>query len=249
MEKVLIKKESLIGRRIGAFIVDHVTITIIVMIPVIMNFNRLSKDFNFFYELFPVIMLMGVICYICKDVFGGRSVGKLLFGIFVREYENTDRTPRFYNLIFRNILIFIWFVEFIIMLIDKDGRRLGDKIAKTKVIGYQSKIILKIIVAAVLAFSIFAPSLVIGVTQVIKNDASYKTALQYIENQNKIKSTVGEIQGFGIFPSGSVNYTNGYGTADLSIKVNGINKSIIVRIYLEKSPSSDWVIKDIKYTG
>jgi uncharacterized RDD family membrane protein YckC len=131
MEKVLIKKESLIGRRIGAFIVDHVTITIIVMIPVIMNFNRLSKDFNFFYELFPVIMLMGVICYICKDVFWGRSVGKLLFGIFVREYETTDRTPRFYNLIFRNILIFIWFVEFIIMLIDKDGRRLGDKIAKT----------------------------------------------------------------------------------------------------------------------
>lgn len=247
MEKVLLKKESLIGRRIGAFITDHILITIIAMIPFMTNFNRLSEDFNYFFELFPVIMLIGVVGYLCKDVFWGRSIGKLLFGICVRDYENVEITPKFYKLIFRNILVFIWFVEFIAMLIDKDGRRLGDKIAKTQVTGYQSKIVLKIVITAVLAFSLFVSTLIVGVTQIIKNDASYKTAVQYVEKQNEITTAVGEIEGYGNFPMGSVSYTNGYGTADLSIKVNGKKKSIVVNIYLEKSPNSDWVVKDIKY--
>jgi hypothetical protein len=72
--------------------------------------------------------------------------------------------------------------------------------------------------------------------------------VQYIEKQNEITTTVGEIQGFGNFPIGSVSYTNGYGTSDLSIKVKGKQKTIVVSIYLEKSPGSDWVVKDIKYS-
>jgi uncharacterized RDD family membrane protein YckC len=247
MEKVLLKKESVIGRRIGAFITDHILITIIAMIPFMKNFNRLSEDFNYFFELFPIAMLIGVAGYLCKDVFWGRSIGKLLFGICVKEYENEDITPKFYKLIFRNLFVVIWFIEFIIMIIDKDGRRLGDKIAKTQVTGYQSKIVLSVVITAVLAFSFFVLTLVVGVTQIIKNDSSYKTAVQYVEKQNEIMAAVGEIQGYGNFPMGSVNYMNGYGTADLSIKVNGKKKCIVVNIYLEKSPSSDWVVKDIKY--
>ncbi len=247
MGKVLLYKESLIGRRIGAFIIDHILITIISMVPFIMNFNRLTVDSNYLFKLFPIMMLIGIVGYICKDVFLGRGIGKLLFGIYVREYENVDKTPKFYKLIFRNILVVIWFVEFIVMITDKEGRRLGDKIAKTQVIGYQSKIVLRIFITAALAFSLFISSLVFGVTQIIKNDVSYKTAVQYIENQNEITIAVGEIQGFGNFPMGSVSYTNGYGTANLSIKVKGKKKSIVVSIYLEKSPGSDWVVKNIEY--
>ncbi|HEX9061188.1 MAG TPA: cytochrome c oxidase assembly factor Coa1 family protein [Clostridia bacterium] len=247
MEKVLLNKESLMLRRIGAFIIDHILITIIAMIPFMMNFNRLSEDTNYLFELFPIMMLIGVAGYLCKDTFSGRSIGKLLFGIYVREYEDTDETPKLYKLILRNIPVLIWFVEFIVMLIDKEGRRLGDKIAKTQVIGYQNKIVLRIVITAVLAFSLFVSSLFIGIIQIIKNDASYKAAVQYIEKQNEISTAVGEIQGFGSFPMGSINYNNGYGTADLSIKVNGKKKSIDVEIYLEKSPGSDWVVKDMKY--
>jgi len=247
MEKVLLKKESIMGRRIGAFLTDHILITIIAMIPFMVNFNKLSQDFNYFFELFPIMMLICIVGYLCKDIFFGRSLGKLLFGIYIREFEDIDKTPKFYQLIFRNILVFIWFVELIVMLTDKEGRRLGDKIAKTQVIGYQSKIILRVVIAVVLAFALFVSSLVIGITQIIKNDSSYKTAVQYIEKQNKITANIGEIQGFGDFPMGSVSYTNGYGTADLSIKVKGKRKSINVSIYLEKSPNSEWIVKEISY--
>lgn len=247
MEKVLLKKESVIGRRIGAFIIDHILITVIAMIPFMMNFNRISEDVNYLFELFPITMLIGVAGYLCKDVFWGRSIGKLLFGIYIKEYENADETPELYKLIFRNMFVLIWFVEFIVMLTDNEGRRLGDKIAKTQVIGYQSKIVLRIVITVVLAFSLFVSSLFIGVIQIIKNDASYKAAVQFIKKQNEITTAVGDIQGFGNFPMGSVNYTNGYGTADFSIKVIGKKKSMVVNIYLVKSPDTDWTVEDIKY--
>ncbi len=247
MEKGLLTKESLIVRRIGAFLTDQMLIVIISITPIMVNFNKFTDNFNLLFQIFPITMLIGLIGLLFKDIFGGRSVGKLLFGIYVRDYEDIERTPKFYKLLLRNILIFIWFIEFFVMLADKEGRRLGDKVAKTQVIGYQNKIIPRIVITVVLAISLFISSLFIGITQIIKNDDSYKTAVLYIKNQNEIKTAVGEIEGFGSFPMGSVSYTNGYGIANLKIRVKGNKKSISVNIYLEKMPDLDWVVKEIKY--
>lgn len=244
---IVLNKDSLIGRRIGALIIDHFLITIISMISFMIDFKRLSVDSNYFSKLLPIAMLIGFVGYLFKDSFKGRSLGKLIFGIYVKEYGNADNPPKYYKLILRNLFVIIWFVEFIIMLTNKEGRRLGDKIAKTQVIGYKSNIVPAIVIAATLTLFLFVPSLVIGVTQMIKNDASYITAVQYIENQKEISTSIGEIQSFGFFPTGSVSYTNGFGTADLSIKVYGTQKSIVVRLYLEKTPGTTWSVKDTKY--
>lgn len=247
MNKVLLNKDSLTGRRIGAFLIDHILITLISMIPFLINFEKLSKDSDLFHKIFPFAMFVGLVGFLCKDVICGRSIGKLLFGIYVREYGSADSTPKFYRLILRNVFVLIWFVEFIIMLTDKEGRRIGDKVAKAQVIGYQNNIVAGIVITALLAISLFVPSLVIGVTQIIKNDAAYKTAIHYIENKSEITDAVGEIQGFGFFPAGNVSYSNGYGDSRLNIKVNGTQKSIFVSIYLERKPHSDWVVKYIDY--
>lgn len=247
MDKVLLKKESIIGRRMGAFLTDHILITIVAMVPFMINFNKLVEDTNYIFEIFSIVMFIGIIFYLLKDIIFGRSIGKILFGIYVKDYEDIEKSPPLLNLIIRNILVFIWPIEFIIMLIDKDGRRLGDKIAKTQVIGYPGKIVSRIVLVGALSFALFVTTLVIGVTQIIRNDSSYKTALQYIKTQDEIKSEVGEIEGFGNFPMGSVSISNGYGVADLQIKVKGKKKSITVSILMEKSPESDWVVKDIKH--
>lgn len=247
MGKVLLINESVIGQRIGAFITDHIIITIISMIPFIMNFNKLIEEENSLFLNLSLTMAIGISLYIFKDVLWGRSIGKVIFGIYVKDYQNLERIPSVHRLILRNVLIVIWPIEFIVMLINKENRRLGDKIARTEIIGYSGKIVLRVIIIGVLAFFLFVFSLIIGVAQIIKNDGSYKTSIQYIEKQDEISSITGEIQGYGTFSMGSVSITNGYGVANLSIKVKGKKRNLIVYVYLERSPGSNWIIKDVKY--
>jgi uncharacterized RDD family membrane protein YckC len=142
MEKELVDVRSLIRRRIGAVLIDHIIITLIAMIPVFIYMDRLQNDSRYYDILTPYALAIFAVCYLIKDLFAGRSIGKRLFGLYVREYDDTDKIPAFYKLVLRNLFIFIWPVEVIIMYADKDKRRLGDMIAKTKVIGYQDENIL-----------------------------------------------------------------------------------------------------------
>lgn len=247
MEKVFASKESVLGKRIGAFITDHVIICFVAMVPFFLNFNKIMDDPFAMFELFSITMTIGILGYLLKDIFRGRSVGKVLFGLYVKDYQNKEDTPPLYKLILRNLLTFLWPIELIVMLVDKENRRLGDKIGKTQVIGYSGKVIIRVVVVAILAFVLFVSSLFIGITQMIRNDSSYKTAVKYIENQEDIKSVTGKILGYGYFPSGSINISNGHGVAELSIKVKGEKKDILVFVLLEKSVGLEWEIKDVKY--
>ena len=68
---------------------------------------------------------------VLKDCIGKRSIGKRIFGLKV--IGSTEKSLRYYQLILRNIISVIWFVEaFFLVVMDKP--RLGDLIAKTKVI-------------------------------------------------------------------------------------------------------------------
>lgn len=248
MEKTLLNKDSLISRRIGAFITDQILIGMIIAALYFINFNKTTGNYNYYVELFPKIMFAAISGFLCKDVFYGTSIGKLLFGIHVREYGNLDKTPKFYQLIFRNVLTFIWFVEFFIMLNDREGRRLGDKLAKTQVIGYQNKVALRIIAFAIITSTLYVSSLVIGITYNIKNDASYKDAVEYIKTEKEIIKTTGEIKGFGyITPANFIYRSDGWKTAYFDILVIGKTKKIVVHVRLDKTPGADWDVRDIKY--
>ncbi len=125
-------KKADTGKRIVAFIIDHAIISFITLIP----FFLLAKDFasiENFNVFMPVVMLIALVVYAFKDIFKGRSIGKRIVGLYVRDYVDPAKTPDLIKLIIRNLLVFIWPVEFFILIKDKDGRRLGDKLAKTQV--------------------------------------------------------------------------------------------------------------------
>ena len=68
-----------------------------------------------------------------KDcIFGGRSLGKLIFGLVVVNSESGKAAP-IGSLILRNVTYFIFFIELICALANY-GLRLGDQLAKTRVI-------------------------------------------------------------------------------------------------------------------
>lgn len=122
-------KKASTQRRFLAFIIDHIIYSLILVIP----FNLLVP-FENFHSAFPVIMIIAFIAYAFKDIIGGRSIGKRMLGLYVRNYEDLEKIPNLFSLMARNLLIFIWPIEYFVLITDKDGRRIGDKIAKTQVV-------------------------------------------------------------------------------------------------------------------
>jgi hypothetical protein len=87
--------------------------------------------------------------------------------------------------------------------------------------------------------------LLFGVIQIIKNDESYKIAADYIKNSTEVSNIVGDEITLGYFPMGGIQYKNGYGTSELTIKVKGRKDKISVHIVLQKKPKSNWIIERV----
>lgn len=109
------------------------------------------------------------------------------------------------------------------------------------------RVIVKTIVGICLGLLIFVSALTFGVMYIIKNSNSYQIAINYIEQTSEISDKVGGIKSYGLFPSASIEIINGYGTAQFHIKVLGNDKDLGVNLLLEKTPDSEWVVKDIGY--
>jgi len=81
--------------------------------------------------------------------------------------------------------------------------------------------------------------LIFGVFSLMKSSEAYKTAVETIKNDPKVLAKTGGIEDIGMF-GGSINTTNGYGTASLSIPVDGKDQDVDVYIELEKTPNTEW---------
>lgn len=126
-------------QRILAILIDHIIGTTISLI-IFMAFNWESIinpiDSNFMrpFESFNLVLALGMIYYLLKDTYQGRSLGKRVLRIAVRDIENTSIIPGSLRLIIRNITIFLWPIELLLLILMR--RRVGDMIARTQVTNF-----------------------------------------------------------------------------------------------------------------
>lgn len=237
-------------RRIAAFFIDHIVMTFVIVTVSFLvlgsNFIEEENPGRFIVSLFAV-MIPGFLLYASKDSYKGISIGKWMMGIMVRDEKNTDEIPSYGRLLKRNLPVFIWPVEFIVLVTNNHKKRLGDKISDTIVVKNPDKPkqvtrILALVIVGILLFTLLF--FIIGNT--MKNSDAYKVAISEIEKNEQIISETGGIKGYGMMPSGSISSSNGYGQAQLEIKVLGNSKNINVNMYLEKKPDSKWEIIELE---
>lgn len=114
-------------KRIYAMLIDFLLSSLLVQL--------VSFTFDFFEIVIPyysyVIIIIGVFLLIFKDVlYGNASIGKKILKIEVR--MNDGQVPSLMKLIMRNLTIFIWPIECILIL--HQNKRIGDIIFKTSVV-------------------------------------------------------------------------------------------------------------------
>lgn len=52
---------------------------------------------------------------------------------------------------------------------------------------------------------------------------------------------------FGFIPRADIEIDNGYGKAEIKVKVKGEKKRLTVRFDMHKEPNTDWVIDQVTY--
>ncbi|GAB2800833.1 hypothetical protein GCM10027275_53570 [Rhabdobacter roseus] len=224
--------------------IDHFVITLL-MVSVVF----LALGPNFLDEtnrrqmpgIMAAVLMVGLLLYFAKDSVKGMSIGKWIMGIGVRDEAALHEVPSLGRLFLRNVFILIWPVELIVLVIDPEKKRLGDKVAKTKVFENENKPkALTRILTGIGLGAVFIAFAFLFTSSAVKNSDAYQVAIREIENNNEIQAETGGIKGYGMIPSGNINITDGYGQAQLEIKVLGSTKNLTVLAYLEKQPEGAW---------
>ena len=78
------------------------------------------------------LLWMPLYCLFKDCLFGGRSLGKLICGLTIHNFETGEKAS-FCSLIVRNLAYVIITIEGVVVLLNK-GRRIGDLMANTKVV-------------------------------------------------------------------------------------------------------------------
>jgi len=140
-----------IGKRIAVLLIDYLLMTIIVFIFAIPIFISISKNIiefaqdnsiSFFLER-PMwySFLFGFSLFYCKDSFNGRSIAKRIFKLQVVD-NRTGNPASPLKCFARNLFLFFWPIELIAALVNPN-RRIGDLIANTKLVPFDSSKISK----------------------------------------------------------------------------------------------------------
>jgi uncharacterized RDD family membrane protein YckC len=183
-----------VGTRLGTMLLDHVFMTIIAMVfflpGMISGFSDAftasheQTGFNFMEGPMKYLSILGFSLYLCKDIINGRSISKRILKLQVVD-NKTGQVATPLQCFVRNIFCIIWPIE-IIVAMTNTSRRLGDKIARTKLVYYEptleqpkinlGKTILPVVISygLILLFIQLAPSVTMAKTNY--SEKSYNQA-------------------------------------------------------------------------
>jgi thioredoxin 1 len=81
-----------------------------------------------------------------------------------------------------------------------------------------------------------------------KSEAA-QTARNFLRENEKLKSDIGEVRDFGYFVTGNVNSQNGDGEATLKLKAVGARKTVPASVNLTYRNGRDWIVVAASYTN
>ncbi len=135
-------KQISVGTRLGTMLLDHFIMTMVAMVFFIpgmvsgfagaFEISHEQARATFMGQTFSYIGILGIAAYLCKDCINGRSVAKRIIKLQVVD-NSTGQAANPLKCLVRNLFVIIWPVEVIAALINP-GRRLGDKVAGTKLV-------------------------------------------------------------------------------------------------------------------
>jgi uncharacterized RDD family membrane protein YckC len=228
-------------RRIAAYLFDYLLLAIPVALAVS---NSLNDPDN--VRLLTVVSLTMLLLFFAKDCMGGRSPGKRLMGIMVRDRDDVQQVPSAGRLLLRNVLLVIWLIEFIVMCTNDDKQRLGDQLAKTKVIRSPEplKVWPRVAVGSAVMIALVA-CIFTSVIGGMKKSVPYTMSVEAIHNNKTLEIVLGGISEVQGLPKASIHNGTDGGNAHFQFKVSGPKGQAIVATRLTRPPLGEWQLMEL----
>jgi uncharacterized RDD family membrane protein YckC len=129
------ERRSLIARRIAAFVIDHIAITVISLIYGLIFMEQINNAYGTDLIIYTVpFFFIALLFYLFKDSIKGKSIGKRLLGLQVRSSKNIEKIPPQWKLVLRNITTPFWIIEILFLIFNKHCMKTGDIIFGTTVV-------------------------------------------------------------------------------------------------------------------
>lgn len=119
-------------KRLLAFGVDLMSIVVIVNVLFLSTYIIKSQFLLQFLSALMITLLL------CKDCMNGQSIGKRVMKLQVVD-SNTEENISAVRHIVRNLFLPLWYIEILILMISKK-ERIGDYVARTKVISNDASV-------------------------------------------------------------------------------------------------------------
>ncbi|GLX66095.1 RDD family protein [Paenibacillus glycanilyticus] len=225
-------------RRVLGFMID-LGLLMAVLIIVVFALSAMGINLSELMFLLPLGLLL-------RDVFTNRSLGKRIMGLYIVNSED-EVVPSTGALILRNVFLILMPLELLCLVLQKEGRRFGDLAARTIVVSYEdkprkarkTKKRLLLLISGILVFFIVTCG---GAFLLLSSSGALDTAKQASKQDTQIHERIGEVTGFGLFPTGGIEISNGEGKANFRFKVKGTKGTVYVYASLHKDSNSSWKV-------
>ena len=106
-----------------------------------------------------------------------------------------------------------------------------------------------VVVALGLLIAIFVGAIVGIALYTVGNSEAAARAKEFLRNNEKLKSDIGEVKDFGSIITGSVNVDSNNGNATLNLKVIGERKTVNASVDLVFTNGSAWRVSSASYVN
>lgn len=110
-------------------------------------------------------------------------------------------------------------------------------------------IILGIVGALTILVLLFVAGIVGFAFYSVSNSQAAVTARDFLRNNEKLKSDIGEVKDFGSFITGSVNINNDNGEAVINVKVIGARDTVNATVNLLFTNGQAWRVSSASYVN
>jgi thioredoxin 1 len=100
-----------------------------------------------------------------------------------------------------------------------------------------------------LLVALFVGGIVFVAFSTIGKSEAAQTAKTFLQQNEKLKSDIGEVQDFGFWVTGNINSHNADGEATLNLKAIGAQKTVPASVNLAYRNGRDWVVVKASYTN
>lgn len=104
-----------------------------------------------------------------------------------------------------------------------------------------------IVVVLGLLVALFVGSIVWVAFSTIGKSEAAQTAKTFLQQNEKLKSDIGEVREFGFWVTGNINTSNTNGEATLNLKVVGANKTVPASVNLTYRNGREWRVVEASY--